>query len=80
MSEFKKGDKVICIRVFISKVKGKVKNYTHITKGKEYEVLSDRNDNDICIINDKGDRYYYSAKRFKPLTEYRNIVIDDIIS
>ena len=71
----KRGDKVVCIRTVITKKK----SYTHITKGKVYDVVSCKN-NDLCLINDVGKPYIYSSRRFRLVSEYRDTVIDDILS
>lgn len=77
MRNFKKGDKVVCVRVIINKKTHK--SYTNITKGSLYEVMADSRDDTICITNDLGFLYYYPAKRFKLVNEYRDCVIDSIL-
>ncbi len=60
MSDFKVGDKVVCID------KG---NNSDLTLGKIYGVVEDfRSYNRVIIIDDTGSSYWYSPERFRLAT------------
>jgi hypothetical protein len=72
--------KLVCIN------KGKIKN---LTKGKTYKVVrtnsgkhnnSDKEYNNIWVINDVGIEKHYSRKRFISVPEWRDNIISDLLT
>jgi len=72
--------KVVCIN------RGKIKN---LTLGKTYSIVrqnsgihqnSDKEYNNIWVINDSGIEKHYSMKRFVDIVRWRDKVINDILS
>ena len=74
----KYGELVVCVKV------GKIKN---LTQGKTYTIVrqnmgkhdnSDKEYNNIWIVNDLGIEKHYSKKRFVSVAEFRDIKLNEL--
>ena len=70
--------KVVCVKV------GKI---TSLTQGKSYTIVrqnngkhdnSDKEYNNIWVVNDSGIERHYSRKRFVSIAEFRDIKLNEL--
>lgn len=67
--KFEKDEIIICV----------IDAKASLTQFKEYKVLSESYD-EVCVLNESGEEYFYTSLRFIRKSEMREIKINKILN